>query len=145
MRNLVSSIFQVPPLYSAFAKCKSKVKQLLAPATAKDFADIYSKYGSQINMLVCAWICIFLFFNILGNYNILWDEVIFKPDGGLYWCSTSVKVPIEVMSGDLTKPFFLVSLAGSKPNLHALPLDSDVETEAFCQLRDNVFNTLCRK
>ncbi|CAB3360871.1 Hypothetical predicted protein [Cloeon dipterum] len=72
---------------------------------------------------------------IRNNSNLLWDEAFVADDGELRWCrEPNISIPAPLQSGfDIVKefPFFLVSLAGSKPNFHAVHLDSQLSD---CQL-----------
>jgi len=77
---------------------------------------------------------------------IFWSEG-YNVNGSVYWCcgfcpdneNSEILVPVPV-EGDTTDPFLLVSLPGNKPNLHAVPLNTNLSTKAlFCrfQIWDN--------
>jgi len=78
------------------------------------------------------------------DVNILWDEAFQELDGSLRWCSLpEVRVPVPLNSGDTTQPFVLVSIAGDKPNLHAVPLDAQLNTTTLCQVAENLYRNKC--
>ncbi|XP_065336743.1 uncharacterized protein LOC135937519 [Cloeon dipterum] len=80
------------------------------------------------------------------NSNLLWDEAYVADDGELRWCrEPNISIPAPLQSGlDIVKeyPFFLVSLAGSKPNFHAVHLDSKFYVLRNCQLNTQ-FAQIC--
>jgi len=72
-------------------------------------------------------------------------------NGSVYWCcrfcpenEKEILVPVSI-EGDTTDPFLLVSLPGNKPNLHAVPLNTNLSTNnIFCRYQNiDVFNDWC--
>jgi len=84
------------------------------------------------------------FYFFVDDLIILWDEVYLDPGYGLKWCSNPKFIlPVPLDSGDTSQPFVLVSFPGAKPNLHAVPLDANVTTEALCQIPDDFYYKKC--
>jgi len=73
-------------------------------------------------------------------------------NGSVYWCcrfcpeneNREILVPVPI-EGDTTYPFLLVSLPGNKPNLHAVPLNTNLSTNTiFCRYQNiDVFKDFC--
>jgi hypothetical protein len=74
----------------------------------------------------------------------LWGEVN-KVEGELFWCHGGEKLPPEALvnGSDTAKPFFLVSLPGREPNLHAIPLNSSVSIKGVNCLYTQEVVQLC--
>ncbi|XP_059483768.1 uncharacterized protein LOC132201553 [Neocloeon triangulifer] len=86
----------------------------------------------------------FHFLNGTKN-NLIWNEAYVDDKGDLWWCGyDSLKVPVPLDSGaDLIAdfPFYLVSLASSRPNLHAVHMDFNISiSKMFCQIPKSVAN-----
>jgi hypothetical protein len=71
----------------------------------------------------------------------LWGEVD-KVGNELFWCEGGGKLPSEaVINGTMDKPFFLLSMNQSMPNLHAVSLIDSLEIvlkEVYCVYNQSI-------
>ncbi|XP_059477445.1 uncharacterized protein LOC132197870 [Neocloeon triangulifer] len=114
------------PLENGFKKCHQVRGTPLIAASVEEFNKT------------------FIFLNGTKN-NLLWNEAYVDENGKLWWCGfESLKVPVPLDSGtDIIAdfPFYLVSLASPRPNLHAIYLDSNISIpQLFCQIPKSVAN-----
>ena len=129
-------------MYSGFSKCLWNGMTLPTPSTRLEFCSLFYTATSETSSVY--WLLILISNLTKLDLNILWDEAFQHRDGSLRWCSSpEFLVPVPLDSGDVTKPFVLVSLAGDKPNLHALPLDAKVNTITLCQVPESLYQKKC--